>query len=122
MITAIPKYDHIVNGSVYIRPLEAKQLLQWSGKELLTSESARLYRSITNAMEAYIELGLGNDIERDSDYKEVIAPSQAVFKSSKAALESIAACNVAQGLKNDAQRTAASGMLEKHALVISRGR
>lgn len=96
VVNSIPPYDHLINNEKYIKSQVKKTLLDWSGRVLLSERSVELHKLVASASAAYASLGLGDKMEDDCEWKDVIGTISGCLAAAKKAIYVIAYATVVQ--------------------------
>ena len=81
-----PDYGHIVSDVVFAKAAAKKQLINNPHRDAMCDETLALCRGIAAASAAYKSMGLGEKIEDDIEFSDILADVRATFVEAKGLL------------------------------------
>lgn len=118
MMASIPKYEHILNDQLYVKHMVKRQLIDWSGRQLLTDRAVELHMAIASMVQLYKKLGLGTNATDDLEWADVFSTLDETLKAAKKVVYIIAHATVIQSEEGSQRQAAAKLLAKKHEVPM----
>ena len=109
-IEQTPKYSAFINDKTYVRPLAKKHLIDWKGRDRLTTLAVDLFHALSTLAKTEVDLSLTAMVD---PLRDEIASYNDAFTAAKLALAVIATVQCIQEKAGPEQLSDAEALLSK---------